>query len=158
MAAELKQNYDRLDLRDNYSLLVIPGYLGSNKVLERWGKIAHANKTMLVTDFVNLDQPDDVIDLFTAANLTGGDAFRSNVIMTCNWLVGRGKVDEAGEEDDLHVPGSAALAGKMYYTLMSQVTAGKKHGGMNEADGVRSRPEEKRDLPAGKAGPGADGE
>lgn len=137
VAEELKQNYDRLDLRDNYSLLVIPGYMGSNKVVERWAKIAHNNKVMLVTDFANLDQPDDVIDLFTSANLTGGDAFRSNVIMTCNWLVGRGKVEEAGEEDDLHVPGSASLAGKMYYTLMSQVTAGKKHGAMNEADGVR---------------------
>jgi hypothetical protein len=137
VAEELKQNYDRLDLRDNYSILVIPGYLGSNKVIERWAKIAHNNKVMLVTDFANLDQPDDVIDLFSSANLTGGDAYRSNVIMTCNWLVGRGKVEEAGEKDALYVPGSAALAGKMHYTLMSQVTAGKKHGGMNEADAVR---------------------
>ncbi|RAJ88089.1 hypothetical protein CLV59_101854 [Chitinophaga dinghuensis] len=137
VAEELKHNYDRLDLRDNYSLLVIPGYLGANKVVERWAKIAHNNKAMLVTDFANLDQPDDVIDLFTSANLTGADAYRSNVIMTCNWLVGRGKVESAGEEDDLHVPGSASLAGKMYYTLMSQVTAGKKHGAVNEADGVR---------------------
>lgn len=31
MANELKQNFDRLDLRDNYSLLVLPGYLGSKK-------------------------------------------------------------------------------------------------------------------------------
>lgn len=136
-ANELKQNYDRLDLRQNYSIMVIPGYLGSNKVVERWSKIAFDNKVMLVTDFADLEQPDDVIDLFTAANLTGGDAFKSNTIMTCNWLVGRGKVAEAGEQDDLYIPGSAALAGKMYYTLMSQVTAGKKHGAMNEADGVR---------------------
>ncbi|EDM34696.1 hypothetical protein PBAL39_14104 [Pedobacter sp. BAL39] len=134
---ELKQKYDRLDLRENYSLMVIPGYMGSNKVVEKWGKIAYENKAMLVTDFADLDQPDDVIDLFTAANLTGGDAFRSNVIMTCNWLVGRGKVAEVGEEDDLTVPGSAALAGKMYYTLMSQVTAGKKHGAINDVDGVK---------------------
>lgn len=27
---ELKQNFDRLDLRRNYSLLVVPGYIGSN--------------------------------------------------------------------------------------------------------------------------------
>lgn len=134
---ELKQKYDRLDLRENYSLMVIPGYMGSNKVVEKWGKIAHENKAMLVTDFADLDQPDDVIDLFTSANLTGGEAFRSNVIMTCNWLVGRGKVAEVGEEDDLTVPGSAALAGKMYYTLMSQVTAGKKHGAINDVDGVK---------------------
>jgi hypothetical protein len=134
---ELKQNYDRLDLRQNYSIMVIPGYLGSNKVVERWSKMAYENKVMLVTDFADLDQPDDVIDLFTSANLTGGDAFKSNTIMTCNWLVGRGKVAEVGEEDDLFIPGSAALAGKMYYTLMSQVTAGKKHGAVNEIDGVR---------------------
>jgi len=137
VADELKQHYDRLDLRSNYSLLVIPGYLGSNKVLEKWGTIAYNNKAMLVTDFADLGHADDVIDLFTAANLTGAEAFRSNVIMTCNWLIGRGKVTEVGEEDDLTVPGSAALAGKMYYTLMSQVTAGKKHGSMNDVDGVK---------------------
>jgi hypothetical protein len=134
---ELSQKYDRLDLRENYSLLVIPGYMGSNKVVEKWAAIAYRNKAMLITDFADLDQPDDVIDLFTEANLTGGDAYRSNVIMTCNWLVGRGKVQEVGEEDDLTVPGSAALAGKMYHTLMSQVTAGKKHGSMNDVDGVK---------------------
>ncbi|QXV65586.1 DUF5458 family protein [Mucilaginibacter sp. 21P] len=134
---ELKQNYDRLDLRKNYSIMVVPGYLGSNKVVERWSKIAFDNKVMLVTDFADLDQPDDVVDLFTAANLTGGDAFKSNTIMTCNWMVGRDKVAEVGEEDNLYVPGSAALAGKMYRTLMSQVTAGKKHGAVNEVDGVR---------------------
>lgn len=134
---ELKQNYDRLDLRDNYSLLVLPGYLGSNKVVEKWAKIANDNKVMLVTDFVNLDKPDDVIEMFDSANLTGGELYRSNVIMTCNYLVGRGKADEVGEEDDVFLPGSSSLAGKMHYTLMSQVTAGKKHGGMNEVDAVR---------------------
>lgn len=137
VAEELKQNFDRLDLRQNYSLLVIPGYMGSNKVIEKWAKIAHENKTMLVTDFANLEAPDDVIDLFESANLTGGDVYRSNVIMACNWLVGRGKVAQADEEEDLFIPPSSALAGKMYYTMLSQVTAGKKHGGMNEVDAVR---------------------
>ncbi|WP_209405202.1 DUF5458 family protein [Pseudozobellia sp. WGM2] len=135
--AELTDNFDRLDLRENYSLLVIPGYLGSNKVVEKWAKIAHENKVMLVTDFEHLDEPDDVMEMFEAANLTGGDKFRSNVMMSCNWLVGRGKHDEVGEQDDLFVPPSGALAGKVYKTLMSQVTAGKKFGGMNEVDGVR---------------------
>ena len=40
IAEELNASYDRLDLRDNYGLLVIPGYLGSNKVVEKWAKIA----------------------------------------------------------------------------------------------------------------------
>ncbi|MEL0645237.1 DUF5458 family protein [Olleya sp. Ti.3.14] len=137
VAEELNASYDRLDLRENYGLLVIPGYLGSNKVVEKWAKIAYENKVMLVTDFAHLDEPDDVMEMFEAANLTGGDKYRSNVIMSCNWLVGRGKHDEVGEEDDLFVPPSGALAGKIYNTLMSQVTAGKKHGGINEIDGVR---------------------
>lgn len=137
VADELKQNYDRLDLRQNYSLLVVPGFMGSNAVLEKWAKIAHNNKVTLFTDFADLDSPDDVIDLFSTANMTGAELFRSNVIMTCNWVVGRSKVAEVGEADHLYVPPSAALAGKIYYTLMSQVTAGKKHGGMNEVPGVR---------------------
>lgn len=134
---ELVGNFDRLDLRNNYSILVLPGYLGSNKVVEKWAKIAHDNKVLLVTDFQNLDSPDDVMEMFEAANLTGGDKYRSNVIMSCNWLVGRGKVDEVGEEDHLYVPASSALAGRIYNTLMSQVTAGKKFGSINEVDGVK---------------------
>jgi hypothetical protein len=35
------------------------------------------------------------------------------------------------------VPPAAALGGKIYNTLMSQVTAGKKYGGINEVDGVK---------------------
>lgn len=134
---ELVENYDRLDLRQNYGLLIVPGYLGSNKVIEKWSKMAYENKVMLVTDFENLDAPDDVMELFEAANLTGGDAYRSNTIMTCNWLVGRGKENEVGETEDLMVPPASALAGKIYMTLMSQVTAGKKFGSMNEVDGVK---------------------
>ena len=135
--AELSDNYDRLDLRNNYGLLVIPGYLGSNMVVEKWAKIAHENKVMLVTDFEHLDEPDDVMEMFDEANLTGGDVYRANVLMTCNWLVGRGRFNEIGETTDLFIPPSAALAGKIYKTLMSQVTAGKKFGGINEVEGVR---------------------
>jgi hypothetical protein len=137
VSAELEQNYDRLDLRDNYSLLVVPGYLGSNKVIDKWAKIAHKNKVMMVTDFEHYDTPEDVIELFEEANLTGGEAHKSNVVMAANWLVGRGKIEEIGEEEDLFVPPSSALAGRIYSTLASQVTAGRKHGTLNEVDGVK---------------------
>ena len=134
---EFVSSYDRLDLRDNYGLLIIPGYLGSNKVVEKWAKIAHENKVMMVTDFEHFDAPDDVLEMFDSANLSGGDAYKSNVIMTCNWLVGRAKEEQVGEEEDLYVPPSGALAGTMYKTLMSQVAAGKKHGSLSEVDGVK---------------------
>ncbi|MBP1164637.1 hypothetical protein JOE44_001521 [Chryseobacterium sp. PvR013] len=134
---ELTDNYDRLDLKNNYGILVIPGYLGSNKVIEKWAKLVYENKVMLVTDFEHLDEPDDVMEMFDQAYLTGGDVFRSNVLMTCNWLVGRGRFEEIEERENMYIPPSTALAGKIYKTLMSQVTAGKKFGGINEVEGVK---------------------
>ena len=137
VAGELKANFDRLDMRQNYSLLVIPGYLKSNTILDKWAKMAYNNKVMLVTDFENVETPDDVLDMFTDANLTGGDPHKANVLMTCNYIVGRGKKSEVGEEEDVYVPGSAALAGKMYCTKLSQPVAGKTYGSIDEVDAVR---------------------
>ena len=134
---ELNMNYDRLDLGNNYSILVLPGYLGPNTVLDKWSGIAHDHKAMLITDFENVDAPDDLMELFDTADHTSGDVHKSNVIMTCNWLVGRGRYEELHEEDDLYVPPSGALAGKIYGTLMSQVAAGKKFGIINGTDGVK---------------------
>ena len=136
IADEINKNYDRLDLRENYSILVLPGYLGSNKVLEKWAKIAYANKVLLFTDFADLERPDDVVDLFSSSNLTGGDIYRSNVVMSCNWNIGRGAYQEIGEEEDLRVPPSTALAGRVYAQPIAQVVAGKKYGGINEVDAV----------------------
>lgn len=136
VSEELKQHFDKLDLRENYSLLVLPGYLGSPKVVDKWSKIAYENKVMMYTDFMDLDKPDDVVEMFYNANLASGDAFKANTAMSCNWIIGRGKYDELGEEEDLHVSPSSALAGKVYSTLMSQITAGKKHGGISEVESV----------------------
>ncbi|WP_410879207.1 DUF5458 family protein [Myroides sp. DW712] len=137
IAKEFTLYYDRLDLRDNYSLLAIPGYMGSNKIVDKWAKICNENKVMLITDFANLDKPDDVVDLFYSANLTSGEVHKSNVIMTCNWLVGRGRAEDVGEEEDVFIAPSTSLTGKIHRTLMSQVAAGKKHGGINEVDAVK---------------------
>jgi len=137
ISSELDRNYDRLDLRNNYSILVVPGYLGSNAVLDKWSKIAYKNKVMLVTDFADLESADDVIDIFFNANHSGGDVYKSNTLMTCNWLLGREMNARVGEDEHLYVPGSSALAGKIYNTLMAQVVAGKKFGSINEVESVR---------------------
>ena len=84
-----------------------------------------------------MESPDDVVDVFFNADHTGGEVFKANTIMTCNWLLGRPKVDAVGEEENLYVAPSGALAGKIYMTLMSQVVAGKKFGGLNEVESVR---------------------
>jgi len=133
---ELKQYYDRLDLRENYSMMVIPGYLGSKMAVDAWAKIAYKHKAMLITDFKNLNRPEAVIEQAKKADIAAPDVHLANAIMTCNWLVGRGKHQEVGEEEDLHVPGSSALAGLMYRLPISQVGAGFKYY-LQKVEGVR---------------------
>nr|WP_315814916.1 type VI secretion system contractile sheath protein TssC [Paraflavitalea speifideiaquila] len=137
VANELKTNYDRLDMRHNYSLMVVPGYLKNNTTLDKWTKMAYNNKVMLVTDFLNVESPGEALDIFTDANLTSGDPHKANVIMTCNYMVCRGKNTDVDEQEDLYVPGSAALAGKMYCTKLSQPVAGKTYGSIDEVDAIR---------------------
>jgi hypothetical protein len=137
---ELNKNYDRLSLKNNYSLLVVPGYLGSKTVVDKWAKFAHKNKVLMVTDFRNLEDVESTVELFEEESLNGGDAHLSNIIMSCNWLVGRGKYGEIGEDEDLYVPPAGALAGKLYNTAgtpISQGSAGKKFGTLNEVSGAR---------------------
>lgn len=137
IANELRQNYDKLDLRKNYSLLVLPGYLGAKKVVNKWAQLAHETKAMLVTDYRHVDTPDDVMELFGEEDMPSADAYKANVMMTCNYLVGREAYTDLGEEEPLYVPPSTALAGKIYKTQLQQPVAGSKHGTLNEVDGVR---------------------
>lgn len=136
VSKELEQYYDKLDLRENYSMLIIPGFLGTNKVIDAWAKIAYRNKVQLFTDFADLDTPDDVIEMFYESDLASADAYKSNICMSCNWPVGRARYAELGEENDVHISPSSVLAGKVYQSLMSQVTAGKKYGSLNGVEAV----------------------
>lgn len=136
---ELNQNYDRLDLRNNYSVMAIPGYLGQNSILDTYARIAHDNKVVMLTDFRDLESAESTLDMFTMANHAGGDSYRSHVMMGCNYLVARPK-EEGLEDEPLYVPPSFALAGRMYAVdkvPISQVIAGKKYGCVNGIDGVR---------------------
>ncbi len=134
---EFKHKYDRLDLMNNYSLLVIPGFLGSKMVVDKWSRIAHDYKIMLITDFRNLDSPDNVISLFESGKFTGADAFRANAIMACNWLIGRKKWSNMGEEEDLYISPAAGLAGKIYSNNIAQVSAGTRYGVISDVEGTR---------------------
>lgn len=137
VSEELTDKYDRLDLMNNYGLVVVPGSLGSKEVIDEWARRAHDTKAMLVTDFHNLNSADQVMKLFEKSKLTGAEAYRANVMMTCNWLVGRDAVTEAGEKEPLYVPPAGALAGLIYSTNISQVAAGNKFGGLRGVKGCR---------------------
>jgi hypothetical protein len=118
-------------------LLIVPGYLGSKKVVHRLAKHAFDYKVMLVTDFANVIDANEAIALFDEADLTGSETYLSNVLMVCNWLTGREKYVELNEEEDLFIPPSPALGGKIYSVVMSQTTSGKKYGIVRDVENAR---------------------
>ncbi len=134
---EFRDKFDRLDQMNNYSILSIPGYLKNKQVVDKWGKMAFDHKVMLMTDYRNMDSPDDIMEMFEEEKLAGADEFKANIIMGCNWLVGREKHENIGEEGPLYVPGAGAMAGNVYRTKMAQVAAGKKYGVLSEVSGVK---------------------
>jgi len=137
---ELEKYYDRLSLKNNYSLLVVPGYMGDSDIIRGWASTAYKNKVLLVTDFkdsLNFSMLKEELD---DANLQGQDVQLANVVMTCNYILGRKKSDLAKEDDDMYVPASAALAGRMTNTddvVIAQGIAGKKYGTLNNVKGAR---------------------
>ena len=138
---ELNRSFDRLSLKENYSLLVSPGYLGSKQVVNMWGQMAYRNKVMLVTDYADSPTLKLLNKGLDKANLSDTDAYLANVIMACNYILGRKKSDETNEnEEDLFLPPSSAIAGRMSNTdetPISQGIAGKKYGTIDMAKGTR---------------------
>lgn len=137
---ELEKYYDRLSLKNNYSLLVVPGYMGDSDTVRMWASTAYRNKVILVTDFkdsLNFSMLKEELD---DASLQGQDVQLANVVMTCNYIMGRRKSELAGEDDDVYVPASAALAGRMTNTeevVIAQGIAGKKYGTLSNVKGAR---------------------
>ena len=137
---ELERYYDRLSLKNNYSLLIVPGYLGDANTIRMWADTAYRNKVMMLTDFKDSQNFSMLKDELDDANMQGQDAKLANVVMTCNYILGRKKSELAGEDDDLYLPASAALAGRMTNTdeiVIAQGAAGKKYGTLSNVKGAR---------------------
>ena len=130
--------FGRLSLKDNYSLVALPGHIFKDKqVRDMWAKIAYEYKVMVVTDAYNYS--DFTILHEQTEECKDSDVALQNVIMTGNWLVARPTELIAGENNPLYLPPSAALVGKMYNPNlpMSQGAAGEKFGTLNEIKGAR---------------------
>jgi len=128
------ENFDRFSLEDNYSLLVIPGFLGEN--LDYWSKQASKFRITLVTDFTDEKEFESVEDKIEEKRIVGAEKHLANAVVTCNYGVVR-KKNEGMEDDDLFIPMSTALAGKMYSGNGIQPPAGKKHGKLDGVMGTR---------------------
>jgi len=133
LVQHLDDCFDRFSLENNYSLFVIPGYLGDN--LNYWSKIAKRYQMTLVTDYKDERDFESIEDSIEEKRLKGSDSYLSNTIVTCNYGIARQKLDGV-EEDDLYIPLSSALAGKMYSGNGIQA-AGKKHGKLDGVLGTR---------------------
>lgn len=137
---ELERYFDRLNLKNNYSLLVIPGYLGDAGTIRMWAQTAYRNKVIMVTDFkdsMNFEMLKEELD---DASLQGTEPYLGNIVMTANYILGRKKSELAEEDDDLYIPASGALAGRMSNTdeiVIAQAAAGKRYGTLDNVGGAR---------------------
>ena len=137
----LRNGFDRLSLKDCYSLVCVPGNVFQDKVsLLQWAKMAFKYKVMLITDHADEFSFDDL-----QANTEvykDSDAELQNVIMTANWIVGREAEKMSIDEEDanaFYIAPSAALCGKLYDETanMAQGAGGKKYGTIDGVKGVK---------------------
>jgi hypothetical protein len=112
----LRNGFDRLSLKDAYSLVCVPGAVLTDKVdLLQWAKMAFKYKVMLLTDHADEYSFDDL-----QANTEGyrdSDQCLMNVVMTANWIVGREAEKMSSDEEDqkaFYIAPAAALCGKLY--------------------------------------------
>lgn len=137
---ELERYFDRLNLKNNYSMLVVPGYLGNAETVRMWAQTAYRNKVIMLTDFkdsMNFEMLKEELD---DASLQGTDPYLGNIVMTANYILGRKKSELAGEDEDLYIPASGALAGRMSNTeetVIAQAAAGKRYGTLDNVKGAR---------------------
>ncbi len=134
LAKHFDENFDRFSLEDNYSLFVIPGYLGDS--LEYWSKQASKYRITLVTDYTDELEFESIEDNIEENKISGDARHLANTIVTCNYAVVR-KKNEGIEDDDLFLPMSIPLAGKMYSGNGIQPSAGRKHGKIDGVLGTR---------------------
>lgn len=136
----LRNGFDRLSLKDCYSLMVVPGNVFQDKVtLLQWAKIAFKYKVMMLTDHADEYSFDDLFS--NTEGYRDSDIELQNVIMTANWIVGRDSEKMSEDEKEamaFFIPGSAALAGKLYdeSANMAQGAGGKKYGTLDGVKGV----------------------
>ena len=129
--------FGRLSLKDNYSLVALPGNIFKDKqIRDMWAKIAYEYKVLVVTDAADCKDYDILHE--QTEQYKDSDKELQNVVVTANWLAGRAAESIAGEATPMYIPPAGALAGKLYNAdaPMAQGAAGEKYGTLNEIKGV----------------------
>ncbi|MCQ2343900.1 MAG: DUF5458 family protein [Paludibacteraceae bacterium] len=137
----LRDGFDRLSLKDSYSLLVVSDSVFDKVSLLQWAKMAFKYKVLLVTDHADEFSFDDLYN--NTEGYHDSDQCLQNVVMTANWIVGRDAEKLSEDEKDepaFFIYPSGALAGKLYdeSANMAQGAGGKKYGTLDGVRGVRN--------------------
>jgi len=135
--------YREWSIKDCFSMAVIPGYLGSVENIDTVARqLGLPNKLHIMTDLPNLESVEEVMDMLddpNYANLPGIDNYKQYVSVFANYLLAREQNEF--EDEDMWIPPSASVAGKMYQgdttVGMQQPMAGFKHGKIAEAKYLR---------------------
>ncbi len=143
LAKAVSDLYREWSIKECFSMAVIPGYLGSVENIDTVARqLGFPNKLHVMTDMPNFDKYEEIMDMLedpAYANLPGIDSYKQYVSVFANYIMAREK--NQFEDDDVWIPPSAAVAGKMYQgdttAGMQQPMAGFKHGKINEAKYLR---------------------
>jgi len=135
--------YREWSIKECFSMCVVPGYLGSVQAIDNFGRqLGMPNKVQVLTDLPNFEKFEEVMEMLddpNYANLAGIDDYKQYVSVFANYLQAR--TANQFEEDDMWIPPSSAVAGKMYQgdttVGMQQPMAGFKYGKINDAKAIR---------------------
>lgn len=135
--------YREWSIKECFAMTVVPGYLGSVENIDTFARqLGMPNKVHILTDLPNFEKFEEVMDMLedpNYANLMGIDSYKQYVSVFANYVLARNA--NQFEDDDMWIPPSAAVAGKMYQgdlTIgMQQPMAGFKFGKIADAKYLR---------------------
>lgn len=135
--------YREWSIKECFAMAVVPGYLGSVENIDTFARqLGMPNKVHILTDLPNFEKFEEVMDMLedpNYANLTGIDSYKQYVSVFANYILARNA--NQYEDEDMWIPPSAAVAGKMYQgdltVGMQQPMAGFKFGKIADAKYLR---------------------
>jgi len=135
--------YREWSIKQCFSMACIPGYLGSVENIDRFARqLGLPNKLHIMTDMPNFETFEELMDMLddpSFESLAGIDSHKQYASVFANYLLARNANDY--EDDDMWIPPSASVAGKMYQgditVGMQQPMAGFKYGKINDAKYIR---------------------
>jgi len=135
--------YREWSIKECFSMCVVPGYLGSVENIDTFARqLGLSNKVHILTDLPDFGSVEEVMEMLddpNYANMVGIDNYKQYVSVFANYILARNA--NQYEDEDVWIPPSAAVAGKMYQgdttAGMQQPMAGFKHGKIADAKYLR---------------------